>query len=164
MTELKRELGLFQITMAGIGIILGAGIYALIGEAAGLAGNGVWISFILASVIAGITGLGYAELSSMFPKAGAEYVYAKYSMGNTIAFMISWLIIVTGIMSASTVALGFGGYFSSMTGIELKVSAIGLLAIMALILFKGVKETIGFAIVTTLIEVFGLAIVIFVGL
>ena len=65
---LKREVGLFAITSWGVGIILGAGIYVLIGEAAGIAGNSVWLSFILGAMVATLTGLSYAELSSVFPK------------------------------------------------------------------------------------------------
>ena len=67
--KLKRVLGLFEVTLSGLGIILGAGIYTLIGEAANLAGNALWISFILAALVALITGMSYAELASLFPKA-----------------------------------------------------------------------------------------------
>ena len=70
---LRRELGLFEVTVAGVGIILGAGVYVLIGQAAGLCGNAVWLAFTGAAVMALLTGLSYAELSSMFPRAGAEY-------------------------------------------------------------------------------------------
>ena len=69
---LKRELGLFEVTLSGIGIIIGAGIYALIGRGAGLAGNALWLSFAISAAIAIFTGLSYAELSAMFPRAGAE--------------------------------------------------------------------------------------------
>ena len=75
--ELKRELGIIEVTLSGVGIILGAGIYALIGKGAALAGNSVWLSFALASFIAVFTGLSYAELSSMFPRAIAEYEYTS---------------------------------------------------------------------------------------
>ncbi|MCG7853830.1 MAG: amino acid transporter, partial [Methanosarcinaceae archaeon] len=64
---LKRELGLFEVTLSGVGSILGAGIYVLVGKAAGLAGNAVWLSFLFAAVAAGLTGIAYMELSSMFP-------------------------------------------------------------------------------------------------
>ncbi len=106
---LKRELGLLEVTLSGIGIILGAGIYALIGKAAGLAGNTVWLSFAISSMIAVFTGLSYAELSSMFPKAGAEYEYVRNAFGKKLAFIIGWLIILSGVIGAATVALGFGG-------------------------------------------------------
>jgi len=68
---LKRELGLLEVTLSGTGIILGAGIYVLIGDAASLAGNAIWLSFAFAALIAVFTGLSYAELTSMFPTAGA---------------------------------------------------------------------------------------------
>jgi len=71
--ELRRELGLFHVAMYGIGLILGAGIYVLIGEAANLAGSALWVSFVVGAVIATLTGLSYAELSSMYPKAASLY-------------------------------------------------------------------------------------------
>jgi APA family basic amino acid/polyamine antiporter len=88
---LKRELGLTEVTLSGVGIILGAGIYALIGKAAALAGNSVWLSFTLASLIAVFTGLSYAELSSMFPRASAEHEYTSNAFGKRLAFIIGWL-------------------------------------------------------------------------
>jgi basic amino acid/polyamine antiporter, APA family len=90
MKGLKRELGLFEVTIYGVGIILGAGIYALIGEGAGITGNSLWLSFIIGAVIAGFTGLSYAELASMFPKAAAEYVYVHKGFGmRSLAFLMS---------------------------------------------------------------------------
>ncbi|RLF57861.1 MAG: amino acid transporter, partial [Thermoplasmata archaeon] len=73
MSELERSLSLIQVTLMSIGIILGAGIYVIIGEASGLAGNMLWFSFIIAAVVATFSGLSYAELSSRFPSAAAEY-------------------------------------------------------------------------------------------
>lgn len=73
--ELKRSIGLFQAITFGVGLILGAGIYVIIGDVAAIAGNTMWISFVLAALIAIVTGFSYAELSSIFPKSAAEYVY-----------------------------------------------------------------------------------------
>ena len=84
--ELKRGINLFQATMYGIGLILGAGIYVIIGDVAAVVGNAMWISFIVASVIALFTGLSYAELSSIYPKSAAEYVFAK----NVFGFQFSY--------------------------------------------------------------------------
>ncbi|MBE0522432.1 MAG: amino acid permease, partial [Candidatus Methanoperedenaceae archaeon] len=146
---LKRELGLFEVTLSGVGIILGAGIYALIGKAAGLAGNSVWMSFAISAVVALFTGLSYSELSSMFPRAGAEHEYIKNAFGKVTAFIIGWLIILSGIIGASTVALGFGGYFSSLFHTPAIPSAIILIVLLSFVLFLGIKESVFFAILFT---------------
>ena len=85
---LKRSIGLFQAIMYGIGLILGARIYVIIGYIAGIADDAMWISFIIAAFIALMTGFSYAELSSIFPKSAAEYVYAKNIFGNNLAASI----------------------------------------------------------------------------
>ena len=92
--KLRRALSLFHITMYGVGIILGAGIYALIGEAAGLAGNAIWLAFVIGAIIASFTGLSYAELGSMYPREAAEFVYSKKAFrSQRFSFLLGWLII-----------------------------------------------------------------------
>jgi APA family basic amino acid/polyamine antiporter len=162
--ELKRELGLFEVTLSGVGIILGAGIYALIGKAAGLAGNSVWLAFAIAALIAVFTGLSYAELSSIFPRASAEYEYTCHAFGKRIAFVVGWLIIFSGVIGASTVALGFGGYFDALTGVPVLPSAVLLILVLSLVLLWGIRISAWFAIVFTLIETAGLLMVIYIGL
>jgi len=162
--ELKRELGLFEVTLSGVGIILGAGIYALIGKAAGLAGNSVWLSFAIAALIAIFTGLSYAELSSIFPKASAEYEYTCHAFGRKLAFVVGWLIIFSGVIGASTVALGFGGYFDALTGVPVLPAAVLLILVLSLVLLWGIRISAWFAIVFTLIETAGLLMVIYIGL
>lgn len=162
--ELKRELGLFEVTLSGVGIILGAGIYALIGKAAELAGNSVWLSFAIAALIAVFTGLSYAELSSIFPKASAEYEYTSHAFGHRLAFVVGWLIIFSGVIGASTVALGFGGYFDALTSVPVPISAVLLIFVLSLVLLWGIRISAWFAIVFTLIETAGLLIVIYVGI
>jgi len=162
--ELKRELGILEVTISGIGIILGAGVYALIGEAAGLAGNAVWISFALAALVAAFTGLSYAELSSIFPKASAEYEYTLNAFGSRIAFIIGWLIIFSGVIGAATVALGFAGYFNAITKVPLLPSALGLIIILSALLMAGIKQSTWVAIIFTLIESLGLAFIIALGI
>lgn len=161
---MKRELGLLEVTLSGVGIILGAGIYALIGKAAGLAGNTVWLSFGFASLIAVFTGLSYAELSSMFPKASAEYEYVMNAFGKKLAFIIGWLIIWSGVIGASTVALGFAGYFNALFNAPAKTSALVLIVALSFIILYGIKESAWFAIAATLIEAAGLVLIIFIGL
>jgi APA family basic amino acid/polyamine antiporter len=76
-TSLKRVLGLTEVTAGGVGIIIGAGIYVLLGAATAYAGPVVWVSFLLAALLSALTGLSYAELSSMFPSAAGEYEYTR---------------------------------------------------------------------------------------
>jgi len=162
--QLKRTLGLFEVTLSGIGIILGAGIYTLIGKAAGLAGNAVWISFAISSLVALFTGLSYAELAAMFPKASAEYEYTAQSFGRLPAFVIGWLIIFSGMIGAATVALGFAGYFVSLSDAPFVPSALVLIFILSLIIFIGIKQSAWIAIVFTAIEALGLVLIIILGI
>lgn len=161
---LKRALGLVEVTFSGLGIILGAGIYALIGEAAGMAGNAVWISFGLAAVVALLTGLSYAELSSMFPKASAEYEYTYQAFGKRLAFVIGWLIILSGVIGASTVALGFASYLRALAGTPIIPAAAVLIFVLSGVLFAGIKQSAWLAIVFTLIEATGLIAIIVIGI
>ena len=164
MSELKRHMGLFQLTMYGTGLILGAGIYVLIGEAAGFAGNAVWVSFALGSVVALFAGFSYAELSSIFPKAAAEYVFIKNAFKNNFfAFIIGWLTAITSIITAATVALGFGGYFAEFVNIPIIISAIGLLVILSIVNFIGIRESAWTNTIFTIIEASGLILIIVIG-
>ena len=142
MTELHRHMGLFQLTMYGVGLILGAGIYVLIGEATGFAGNSVWISFLLGAIVAVFAGLSYAELAALFPRAAAEYVFVKEAFkSNFIGFLIGWLTAITSMIVAATVALGFGGYFAEFLDIPIVVSAIALLGILSFVNFIGDRKS-----------------------
>lgn len=162
--SLRRTLTFPEVVISGVGVILGAGIYALIGEAAAVAGNAIWISFILAALIASFTGLSYMELSSMFPGASAEYEYSRHPFGNLIAFVIGIMVILSGIVGAATVSLGFAGYFSAWTGAPMFPVAVGLLAVLCIILLSGIRQSAFFAIVFTLIEAGGLIGIIIIGL
>ena len=162
--KLKRALGLFEVTVYGVGIILGAGIYALIGQAAGISGNALWLSFLIGAVIASLTGLSYAELGTMYPKEAAEYVYTKKAFRNKLfPFLVGWLIIVTGMVVSATVALGFGGYFHAITGIAPVLGAILLLIGCTALNFWGIKESAKFNVVFTAVEMIGLLIIIAFG-
>jgi len=165
LSELKRHMGLFQLTMYGVGLTLGAGIYVLIGEAAGFAGNSMWISFLLATIVAILAGLSYAELTALFPKAAAEYTFVKNAFKNNfIAFIIGWLTAITSMITAATVALGFGGYFTQFVDIPIILSAILLIGGLSFVNFIGIKQSAWMNTVFAIITVGGLALIIFLGM
>ena len=165
MSELKRHMGLFHLTMLGIGLILGAGIYVLIGEAVGFAGNSVWISFLLGSIVALFAGLSYAELIALFPKAAAEYTFVKHAFKNNfIAFIIGWLTAITSMITVATVALGFGGYFAQFVNLPITVSAILLIGGLSIVNFIGIKESTWANTIFAIITAAGLGLIIFLGM
>lgn len=160
---LKRELGLLSTILYGIGIILGAGIYALIGVGAGLAGNMLWLAFLISAVVAIFTGLSYAELSSMFPKAAAEYNYTKKAFNmEGFSFVIGWILVIGTVIAASTVALGFAGYFVSMFGGEKTFAAAGLVVLMSALNYVGIRESAKFNNIASVVEAGGLLLVVLV--
>lgn len=164
-SSLKRTIGTFEATVFGVGIILGAGIYSLIGPAAGSAGNSLWLSFIIGAVISSFTGLSYAELSTMFPRAAAEYVYVKKASGSRfLAFMLAWLIMFAGVAAASTVAVGFAGYLRSFLYAPTPVIAIALIGLLSLISFIGIEESSKVNVLFTGIEIFGLVLIVILGM
>jgi len=162
--KLVRRLGFWEVTLSGIGIILGAGIYALIGVAAGSAGNAVWLSFVISALVAFFTALSYMELSSMMPDVGAEYEYTARAAGRRVAMVIGWLIIFSGILGAATVALGFAGYMGALLPVPAFGAAVLLIAALCGVLLLGVKESAWVAVAFTLIEVSGLLLIIAAGL
>lgn len=164
MVKLSRELSLWQVTVAGVGIILGAGIYALIGVAAAGAGNMIWLAFLISAVVAAFTGLSYAELTSIFKGDAAEYDYIKKAFNAKLAFFVSLMILAAGMVSAAAVSLGFAGYFIKMVGVSTIVAALGLIIAMTIINFTGIKESAWFNTISTFIEFGGLILVIYLGI
>lgn len=162
---LHRELGLISTILYGVGIILGAGIYALIGVGAGIAGNMLWFAFLLASIIAVFTGLSYAELSSIFPKTAAEYHYTKKAFkNNTLSFFVGWILVAGTIIAAATVSLGFAGYFTTLFGGDPLIVSFVLIFVMSALNYIGIKESASFNNLASIIEVFGLLLVVLVFL
>ncbi len=164
MAELKRTLGLTECIFFGVGSILGAGIYTLIGKVAGLSGNLIWLSFLIAAVSALFTAFSYAELSAAFPKAGGEYEYAKKTFGKTAGVFLGITISLNGIISGATVAIGFAGYLSGLTGLGLLVSSLGIIILIFGVNAIGIKGSSVVNIIFTIIEAGGLFFVIYVAL
>jgi APA family basic amino acid/polyamine antiporter len=156
-------LGLCSTTLSGVGIILGAGIYVIIGTAAGDSGSAVWLSFMLAATLAGMTGLAYAELASMFPFAGASPVYVQEAFGRRAGFVLGWLRLSVSVLTAATVAIGFGGYMAGFSEIPVVVAALLVLLLSLAIIVRGVRETILLTVLMTLLEASGLVVILTLG-
>jgi APA family basic amino acid/polyamine antiporter len=150
--------------MYGVGLILGAGIYVLIGDAAGFAGNSMWISFLLGTIVAVFAGLSYAELTAMFPKAAAEYTFVKNAFkSNFFGYIIGWLTAVTSIIFVAAVALGFAGYFVRFVELPITVIAILLIGVLSVINFIGIREATWANTIFAIVTVVGLILIIIVG-
>lgn len=159
---LKKTLGLFEATILGVGLILGAGIYTIIGDVAAIAGNAMWLSFIIASIIAILIGLTYAELASLFPSSGAEYLFSMNAFNNNfLASIIGFLVVFAIISSSATVAVGFSGYLSIfIPSIPPITFAIIIIIILSIINFWGISESTRINLTFTFIEIFGLIFII----
>jgi len=167
--KLKRRITLFGLTVYGIGNVLGAGIYALIGQVVGLTGNLTWLAFIFAAITGAFTGLSYAELSAMYPKSAAEFVYTEEAFKvRLLSFSLGWIIIFSGIFSAATVAIGFANYLSALLGLPetflIVIFAIILIVVLSLVNFIGIKTSTWTNIVFTAIEAGGLILIIIIGI
>ena len=111
---LKRTLGRWNLVSLGIGAIIGAGIFVLTGQAAAsYAGPAVVYSFVVAGIACAFAGLCYAEFASMIPIAGSAYTYSYATLGEFIAWIIGWDLILEYLFGASTVAVGWSGYVVS---------------------------------------------------
>src|SRR5215211_455688 len=111
---LRQTLTATNLTLLGIGAIIGAGIFVLTGNAAAIyAGPGVVWSMVLAGVACGFAGLCYAEFASMIPIAGSAYTYGYATLGELIAWIIGWDLILEYMFGAATVAVGWSGYVVS---------------------------------------------------
>ena len=161
MAQLKRTLGLGQCIFFGVGSILGAGIYTLVGKVAGWGGNLTWLSFLVASVTALFTAFSYAELCAAFPKSGGEYEYAKKAFGKTTGVVLGSVISANGIISGATVSLGFAGYFAQLLPVSTVIASLGIIGLIFLINVSGMKQSSVVNIVFTLIEAGGLFFVIY---
>ena len=148
-----------------IGDILGGGIYALVGEVAGEIGGAVWLAFLLAGVVAAFTAASYAELVSKYPYAAGAALYVHRAFKRPLfTFMIAFAVMCSGLASAATLATAFGGdYLSEFVTLPNVLVGLAVILAMALINFRGIKESVTFNMGCTLIELTGLLLVAVIG-
>lgn len=163
---LKRALGSVSLTLYAVGMILGAGIYSVLGEAAGQAGTALWLGFAIAAAAALLTGLSYAELTTALPKAGAEVVYLRKTWPRQ-----TWLPLIFGVVlvlseaaTATTVSVAFAGYLQELTDVSPTLAKVLFLAVITAVNIVGIKQSSWMNAAFTVIEVSGLVLVVFLGL
>ncbi len=168
MSELKRSLGLMGAASVSIGAIIGAGIFVLSGVASGLAGPAVILSFTIAGIVAFLTALSSAELSSFITESGGSYIYTHKAFGKFWGYLVGWMQSFDYIVGASAVSIGFAAYFAYFIGISQSQGVIilvgSLLPIVLMIVnFRGIKEASGMNNLLVGLKVTALVLFIMVG-
>ena len=161
---LHRVLGLVEVTAGGVGIIIGAGIYVLLGAATAEAGSLVWIAFLLAAVLSLLTGLSYAELSSMFPSAAGEYEYTRHAMPEWLAFVVGWTMIVGLVVASATVSIGFARYVRYFVDVDVRLASLALLVFASAVSMLGIKQSARLTVGLSAVQVAGLVLLAAIGL
>lgn len=165
--SLKRAVGPLSLTLYGVGSMLGAGIYGLVGQAAGLAGPMIWLSFLVAMIAALFTAVSYASLSSRYPKsAGEAYAVDRAWRKPWLSYLVGMTIVAAGMASVATQSRVVGANLNSLLGVEAPVSvmAIGFLLVVAGLVYRGITESLIANLVCTIIEAAGLLFVIAAGI
>ena len=108
--SLTRQLGAFDLTMLGIGAVIGTGIFVLTAVAANKAGPGMMYSFIIAGIVCALTALIYSEIAAMVPVSGSAYTYSYAVLGEVVAWMVGWALILEYAVAAGAVSVGWSGY------------------------------------------------------
>lgn len=159
--ELRRTLGLPLLVFYGLGTILGAGIYVLIGEVVGLAGTGAPLAFLLAGVVAGFAAFSYAELGGRFPVSAGEAMFVQEAFHLPwLSRLTGWLIVLVGIISSATVTNGVVGYVQQLLPVSPWLIKCVMVASLSALAMWGIRESVSAAAVMTVIEVLGLLAVI----
>ena len=163
--KLVRFMGLWTLALYGVGDMMGAGIYGLVGKAAGQMGNAIWLAFLTSMAAALLTGLSYASLGARHPRAaGAAYVIHRAFGNDFLSYVLGLSVMASGLTSMAAGSRVVAGYLQGFLGpIPLEFLVIAFFGALTFINFWGIKESILFNMLCTLIEMSGLLIVILVG-
>lgn len=166
---LRQTLGFWQVALYGLGSMLGAGVYALIGRAAGTMGSAVWLGFLAAMVAALLTGLSYACVGSRYPRAGgAAYVTHRAFSIPLLSYFVGIAVTMSGLTSMATGSQAIAENLLKAIGLDagdwsVRFCAIGLVAMVGAIIYRGIRESMWVNILCTVVESAGLLFIIAVG-
>lgn len=160
-TELKRALNLPLLVLYGLGTIIGAGIYVLIGEVVAVAGMRAPVAFFAAAVLASLSAFSLAELSSRYPRSAGEAIYVKEGITPfVLPVIVGLMVAMVGMVSAATIANGFVGYLETFIQIPDVIAITLLILLLGLLAIWGIAESVAIAALITVIEVAGLLFII----
>jgi len=160
---LTTSLRTVHVVASGVGIIVGAGIYVLLGPAAQEAGELVWLAFAVSAAICSLTALSYAELAGMFPRAGGEYEYASHVFGRRSTFVVGWTMTMGLVVAGATVALGFAEYTRYFWDVERRIPATIVIIGSAAVAVTGATRWSRVVVALSSIKVGGLLFVTVLG-
>ncbi|MCW2735016.1 MAG: amino acid/polyamine/organocation transporter, superfamily [Mycobacterium sp.] len=167
--ELKRVMGPGLLLLFIIGDILGTGVYALTGDVAAEVGGAAWLPFLVAFLIAMVTAFSYLELVTKYPQAAGAALYAHKAFGvHFVTFLVAFIVMCSGITSASTASRFFASNFFKGFGFDWGTGGVVTVALLFMVLvaavnLRGVGESVKLNVVLTIVEITGLMLVIFVG-
>ena len=163
---LQPSLGRWQVLFYGLGSMLGAGIYALVGRAAESLGNAIWLAFLAAMIAALLTGLSYACVGGRYPKAGgAAYVSQRALRRPALSYVVGMAVMMSGLTSMATGAQAIAENLEKAFGMDLPIKwvAIGLVFLVGCVIYRGIRESMWANMVCTVVEAAGLLFIIAVG-
>ncbi|MFW5880982.1 MAG: APC family permease [Roseicyclus sp.] len=161
---LERSMGLVGLTFYGIGTILGAGIFVVIGEVIGSAGTLSPVAYALAATVAVTTAISYAEIAARIPSAGGPIDYMEEAFGaGWLAALIGWVLVVATVVSGATITTGFVSYLGVWVELPDWLPTLGLIALLTLVASLGMKESAWFMTVTTIIGLGTLALIVWIN-
>lgn len=162
--ELKRALNLPMLTLYGLGTTIGAGIYALLGEIAGVAGYGAPFSFLVASVVAAFTACSFAELAARYPRAAGAALYVQRGFSvDKLSTLVGLLVVASGLVSSAALVNGFNGYLQEFFTLDRTIAICVVCILLGALAAWGIVESVTVAALVTLVEIGGLVTVIAVG-
>lgn len=163
-STLKQTLGGWQVLFYGLGSMLGAGIYALVGKAAGVMGNAVWMGFLAAMIAALLTGLSYASAGSRHPRAGgAAFITGRAFRSSLLSTAVGIAVMMSGLTSMATGLQAISRTLLPADSELIKAAAIGLAAVLGCVIFRGIRESMWLNALCTAVEAGGLLFIIAVG-
>lgn len=155
----ERVLGLPQVTISGVAVIIGAGIFVLLGPATQKAGGLVWLAFVLAAVLSALTAFSYMELASMFPGASAEHEFSRHMYPRSVSATVGTTMSLALVVAAATVALGFARYLNEFLVVDERIAAATLVVVCVALSAFGVERAIWVVVGLGIVEIGTLVVV-----